>query len=278
MLDLNILKNSWYFNEIILEKWELLFDEWNIDENLYILIVWDLSVEKYVNNEKTHTKILWTIKQNQVIGEASLNSDLPKDVLIKAKRKSILIWINGKEWLSKFLKEYPTDALNLLKYIIHLSNNRIRESNFLITASYNISNAIINLDEINMKNIFKLIEILKKSIWIEEILYYEANPVLENYITLKYDTRKKWKLLNEIMEITNNKLDLLDLSINHYYKFIQELTIWWNRMWYLVFLKKWQVFNDSDKKIITTTSTSIASLIKQKQILTEDRNKSFNEE
>jgi len=278
MLDLNILKKSWYFKEIFLEKWEVLFSEWEVDENIYLIYSWELSVEKFTTNERNETKILAYIKQNEVFWEAALNNNNPKDVNIKAKRKSILLAINAKDWLTEFLKKYPNEALDLLKYIIHLSNVRLSESNYLITASYKVSNEIIWLNEITIKNIFKLIEVLKNSIWVAEILYYEVNPVMHNYITHRYDTRQKWKLLNEVKEITNNKLDLLDLTINHYYKFIQKLSIWNNDIWYLVFLKKGKIFNDSDKKIITTTSTSIAWLIKQKQLLDEERDKKYMKE
>lgn len=278
MLDLNILKKSWYFKEIILEKWEVLFNEWENDNNIYIVIHWELLVEKYTTKQKNETKVLASLKDNDIFWEAALNSDKPKEVNIVAKRKSILIWINAKEWLSEFLKKIPNEALTLLKYIIHLWNQRLSESNYLITASYKISKEIIELNEINMKNIFQLIEVLKNSIWVSEILYYEVNPVMNNYLTLKYDTRNKWKLLNEIIEITNNKLDLLSLQIDHYYKFIQKLSIWNSDMWYLVFLKKGKIFNESDKKIITTTATSISWLIKQKQILDEQRDKEFMEE
>lgn len=278
MLDLNILKNSWFFKEVILEKWEVLFNEWQIDDNIYIILAWELSVEKYTTKEKNETKVLANLRVNDVFGEAALNSNKPKEVNIVSKRKSVLIGINAKEWLSKFSAKYPEQALNLLKYIIHLWNKRLSESNYLITASYKISKEIIELDEINYKSIFELVEVLKNSTWVAEILYYEINPVMTNYITLKYDTRNKWKLLNDVMEITNNKLDLLDLSINHFYKFIQKVSIWNNDMWYLVFLKKGMIFNDSDKKIITTASTSIAWLIKQKQLLDEQRDKEYMEE
>jgi hypothetical protein len=81
--------------------------------------------------------------------------------------------------------------LNLLKYIIYLSNKRLLESNILITATYKISKEIIELNEINNKKIFELIDKLKEIINVSYILYFEKNPVMENFIKLKYDTRKK---------------------------------------------------------------------------------------
>ena len=278
MLDVNILKKSWFFKEVVLNKWEVLFDEWEIDENIYIVLTWELSVEKYTTKNKNETKSLAFLKQNDIFWEAALNSNSPKEVKIISRRDSVLLSINAKKWLFDFSDKYPEEALNLLKYIIHLSNKRVSESNFLITASYKISKEIIELNEITNKNIFWLIEVLKNSIWVEDIIYYEANPVMENYITLKYDTRNPWKLLNKVVELTENKLDLLDLKMDNYQIITQKLSIWLNNLWYLIFLKKEEKFNESDKKVITTTGTSIAWLIKQKQLLDEERDKEFMEE
>jgi hypothetical protein len=88
-----------------------------------------------------------------------------------------------------FAVKYKQEAFSLLKYIIFLSNKRLSEANYLITSTYTISKEIIELNEITNKTIFSLIEKLKQSIKINDIIYYEVNPVMENYITMKYDTR-----------------------------------------------------------------------------------------
>ncbi len=275
MLDINKLKNSWYFKEVFLEKWEVLFNEWDFDNNLYILLHWELTVWKYTSKQKEEIKILAYLKKNEVFWEAALNNNLEKNVTITANRKSIILSINAKEWLEEFSIKYKSEALNLLKYIIFLWNNRLSEANFLITASYKISKEIVEMEEINNKNIFLLIENLKESVGIDHIIYYETNPVLQKYITLKYDTREKWKLLNEVIELTDNKLDLLSLSFEDFYIYSQKLSIWKNNLWYLIFLKKNTKFNETDKKILAITATSIAWVIKQKQLLDEDRDKKY---
>jgi len=88
-----------------------------------------------------------------------------------------------------FAVKYKQEAFSLLKYIIYLTNKRLTEANYLITSTYAISKEIIELNEITNKTIFSLIEKLKESIKINDIIYYEINPVMENYITMKYDTR-----------------------------------------------------------------------------------------
>ncbi|MDP2090855.1 MAG: cyclic nucleotide-binding domain-containing protein [Candidatus Gracilibacteria bacterium] len=275
MLDINKLKNSGFFKEVILEKGEVLFREGDFDENIYIVLAGELSVSKYTSQTKDEAKILAYLSTNDVFGEAALNSSNKKEVNIIANRKTILLSINAKQGLNEFGLKYQEDAINLLKYIIYLSNKRLSEANYLITASYKISKEILELQDINNKNIFLLIEKIKEIITVDHIMYYENSPVMENYIILKYDTRIKGKLLNEVKELTNNKLDLLDLKVDNYEIHSQKLSIGKNNLGYLVFLKKDYKFNESDKKVLVVAATSISGLIKQKQLLDEQRDKDY---
>jgi len=272
MLDINNLKKSWFFKEVFLKKWEVLFNEGDLDNNIYIVLIWELSVSKYTSKKKTESKILAYLKENDVFWEASLNNWKAKEVTIKATRKTALLAINWKEWIENFLKVNLADWLNLLKYIIFQSNKRLSESNYLITAWYKISKEINELQDINLKNIFSLIEEIKESIWVDHVMYYETNPVMENYVTLRYDTRSPWKMLSQVIELANNKLDLLSLKVDDYNVYSQNLSIWNNNLWYLVFLKKDQKFSENDKRVLSTASTSVSWLIKQKQLLDEQRN------
>jgi hypothetical protein len=97
--------------------------------------------------------------------------------------------IEANKLIKDFAFEYKNDAFDLLKYIIHLSNERLLSSNALITSTYKISQEISKLDEITNKTIFYIIEKMKETLNVDDILYYEINPVMEDYITLKYDTR-----------------------------------------------------------------------------------------
>ena len=66
---------------------------------------------------------------------------------------------------------------------------------------------------------------IEEIIRVDHIIFLEKNPVLNNYLTLKYDSRKKGKLLDEIIEITDNKLELLELKLSDYNYYTQELSI-----------------------------------------------------
>ena len=275
MLDINKLKETWYFKEVNLEKWDVLFKEWDIDDNIYIVLLGELSVEKFTTKNQDETKILGYLWKDDVFWEAALNTNWPKQVNIIAKSKTSLIYINAHKLVNIFAVTHRDDAFNLLRYIIHLSNKRLSDSNSLITSTYKISKEISKLEEISNKTIFYIIEKMKETLNIDDILYYEVNPIMQDYITQKYDTRKPWKLLNLITEVADNELELLNYRTEWYHTFRQELSIWSADVWYLVFLKEWQKFSESDKKVFATTSGSIAWLIKQKQFLDEERDKEF---
>lgn len=271
MIDINLLINSWYFKTQILKKWDVLFDEWDKNENLYIILNWELQVEKYLSKELNETKVLAYLKKNEIFWEASLNWNWVKEVKIKSKRETHLLYINAKIWLEEFSKKYPTQAVNLLKYIIHLWNKRLIESNRLIAATYKMSKEIMKITKISNKEIFNLIEILKKITQVDYILYLEKNQVLENYMTVRYDTREKWKILDKVIEFTDSRLDLLSLRIWNYFTYIQNISIWTEDLWILYFFKKDENFTDNDKKTILLTCLSLAWVIKQKKINDEER-------
>ena len=276
MLDIKILENSLHFKKRTLNVWEYLFKEWEVDSNIYIILVWELLVQKYTSLDKKEIKNLAHLKKDDVFWEASLNNNFEKQVSIKAKRKTEIIYIDANKGLDKFKKENINQAFNLLKYIIYLSNNRLNISNNLITASYKISKEIIKLKDFSYKTIFKLIEDIKDITYTdEEIIYLEENPVLKEYLTIKYKTSEKWLMQNEVLKITDNKLELLELKIKWKYSYIQNLRIWEKNYWYLVFIRNKTDFNENETKILSSISTSFAWVLKQKEILQEQSNKEY---
>jgi len=48
---------------------------------------------------------------------------------------------------------------------------------------------------------------------------------MKNYLTLKYDSRAKGKMQDKIIEVTNNKLDLLSFRVKNMNNYSQELSI-----------------------------------------------------
>jgi hypothetical protein len=99
------------------------------------------------------------------------------------------------------------------------------KSNELITANFKVTQEILQIEKINNRNIFNLIDKLEEIINIDYSLYLEKNTVLENYLVIKYDSREKGKMKDEIIEVTDKKLHLLELKLQDIFHNIQPLTI-----------------------------------------------------
>ena len=82
---------------------------------------------------------------------------------------------------------------------------------------------------------------------------------------------------DQIIEITDNRLDLLELKLNDTYHYLQRLSIGEKELWYLIFFRRMKNFNDNDKKILASVSTWISGLIKEKIILEEENNRDYME-
>ncbi len=270
MINIEKFKNTWFFKEKLLKNNEVLFDEGELDTNIYIVESWELVVEKYTTNKKDETKLLNKLSSKEVFWEAALNNNLPKQVKIRATMETKLLTIDAKEWISELFKKHPVEWLELLKYIIFLSNQRLLRSNYLLTTSYKINNEIQNLENISNREIFKLIDELKDIANVDYILYYEHNNIVDDYITFRYDTREEWKIHSKVLEVTE-----FEIQEKNIYTFTQKLSIWSSNMWYLVFCRMDSDFDDNDKKALINSSTSIAWVIKQKQIFDEQKNESY---
>jgi len=280
MLNIDFLENSWFFQIITLEAWEVLFDEWDIDDNLYIVKKWELSIEKYIDDKKNETKILAKIWDWEVFWEWSLWNNWPKQVKIIANTKTSILSIEAKNSFEKFLLKHTKWWVDLLSSIIYISNKRLLEANFLITSSYKINKHISEINEFNNINLFEILDEFSKIIISDYVIYIEKNPVLENYVTLKYDSRKKWKMQQTIIDLKDWILDFEDFKrewINiSWYNLIEELKNKNEIIWYLVIWNKEKNFDEAQKKSISIISVSIAWFIKQKQYFEEIKNKEYN--
>jgi len=275
MLDLDFLKSCGHFKEITLKKDEVLFDEWSIDNNFYIIENWIIAIEKYTTIERKETKELALLTNLDIIWEASLNSDNPKEAKAKVKQETKLLVIEAKTWFAEFINDYPKEWLEVLKYIIKITNKRLSKANRQITANYEIIKSIINIESISNKCIFWIIEKIKLITWFDYILYFELNPVMKDYLTLKYDTREKWKLQDTVIERWKMwSLKELDEIVLKNYTFVQKLNIWNIDLWFMIFWKS-NLFDYEDKKLIVSISNSLTWLLKEKENLKDEKNKNY---
>jgi hypothetical protein len=278
MLNLDFLKNSWFFQLKELKVWDLVFDEWDIDENLYIIISWKVLIGKYTTIEKKVIKELAILWESDFFWEASLNLNSQKEALVRVVEDVTLIYINWKTWLQDFIEKNPKEWLDLLSYIIDITNKRLVIANKLITSNFEIVSSIIQIENINDKSVYSIIEKIKLITWYNYILYFEINPVVNDYLVLKYDTRENWKFQDKVIErIKLNNLNELNEIVLENYNFIQKLSIWNVDLGYMIFWKTTN-FTYEDKKLILSISNNLTGLIKQKEIIKEEINKKYMKE
>jgi len=276
MLDINFIKNNKYFTKLTLKNSEVLFDEWDIDDNLYIIESWILGIEKYTTIEKTESKELAKLNAWAIFWEWSLKWTDPKQVKIVAKENTILYKIDAKKWIRDFISDFPSEWIDLLNEIIDISNKRLLESNFLVTSNYEMSKTISEINLFDNKSLFNIIDKFKKIIWAEYIMYLEKNPVMDNYLTVKYDTRIKWKMQNNLIDLHDNILDIEDI-INDWikvekYNHIQKLKNRNEVVWYLIIWESENILTEWQKKAISSISVLIAWYIREKLAYEEKKN------
>lgn len=280
MLNIEFLENSWFFQIKTLEKWEVLFDEWDIDNNLYIIKEWELSIEKYIDSTKIETKKLAKLKNSEIFWEWSLWDNSPKQVKIIATKKTTLLEIEAKNSFEKFLLKHTKSWVDLLSSIIYISNKRLLEANFLITSSYKINKHISEINEFNNKNLFEILDEFSKTIISKYVLYIEKNPVLDNILILKYDSRLKWKMQQNIIDMSEWVFNLKKIKDDWVelanFNLIEELKNKNEVIWYLIIWNDEKKFDEWQKKSISIISVSIAWYIKQKQYIEENKNKEYS--
>jgi len=282
--NLENFEKSPFFEVKNILSWQNLFDQWDIDNNLYIIKSWLLSVEKYTTNKREDTKQLAKLKIWDFLWEWSISwKTQKKEVLIKALQDTVLISINSENWLKKFIEENPSLWYELLKHIILITNERLIDSNKLITSSYEIEKTISNMTEINYKSIFSLLDNIKDILDIDYILFFEKHTIILDYLIFRYDSRQPNKIQNKIFEKKWYFLDLDELYewcniAKDDFVIIQKLSIWNEVFWNIIFWREKRTFSWSDKKVFSSFINSFSWLIRKFFSDMEEKNKNYIKE
>jgi hypothetical protein len=172
------------------------------------------------------------------------------------------------------MKENPEQAKNILVYIITITKKRTLVWNKYITSIYEINKSIRDIKKINYSEIFKIFDKINLILETDFLLFLETNPIDENYLTLKYDSRKSWKMQDLLVE--KWKYNLEDIWILNWEKIItKEISIWWENLWNIILAKK-ENFVENEKRIFLWMINSLAWVLKQKKIQEEENNKIFS--
>lgn len=274
MLDLKVLQNCWAFTQVDISAGDILFDQGQRDNNIYIIVSGTLEIRKYTNITNKQSKLLALLEAEDIFGEAALSNDFPKNVSVVANSNAKLLKIDTGEDFEKFLQQEPKICFELLKEIIDSSNKRVSKWNMIITATAEISRQIRELESINYKSIFSILNNARLTIPCNRILYIEKHPSLENYHVIRYDTKSKNRLLSEVIESTHFNLTDIEQSENislEKFNTLEKLEIWGETIGYFIYCRKAADFNTDDLKIISSISPLLAGILKQKKIMDENK-------
>lgn len=258
-----------FFEKVHLIKWQVLFDQWDIDNNLYIIKSWLISIERQPWKEDALPIQLSILKWWSFFWEWSFNkSVLTKDTKVVALSRCELLKIDVKKNFKKFVEEFPTIWYELLQHIISETNKRLTDVSKMLTSSSEIEQKIKRLKEIDSKEVFDIIDKIKNIVEADYILYFEKHSIIQNILTLKYDSRKPWKMLDLIFERRWYFLDLDELYKkinipNEDQILINKISIWEEVYGFLIIWRVNNTFSNSDKKMIYWVSNSLAWVIKK---------------
>lgn len=276
--NMDIFEKNNLFKKQSLNKGEYLIKSWEIDNNLYFVKSWTLSVEKQISDNKSRQ--LWIIKTWEFVWEWWFSKDVKKEVSVLALSKVEVLKIDLIWEFKKFMEFFPELSFEILKFIILETNKRLSEVNRLFTASSEIEEVINNLKKVDWKSIFNLIEKIKDIVDSDYILYFEKHEVINDILTLKYDSRTPWKILDIIFERKWYFLDLDELYEKaNIWKddqvIINKVSIWEEVYGFLILWREKRTFSFWDKKIISWISNSLSGVIKKYLQDKENKNKVY---
>jgi hypothetical protein len=99
-------------------------------------------------------------------------------------------------------------------------------------------------------------------------LYFEKHTIMENFLTLRYDTRQSNKMLDLVFERKWYFLDLDELYEQANIKqedrvVINKINIGDEVYWFLILWRESRTFSGSDKKIFISVANSLAWILKK---------------
>jgi len=278
MLNLEHIKSCDFFKETHLKKWDILFKEWDIDSFLYIVYDWELIIEKSIILMEWKFKKLSLLGLWNIVWEWSLNNSDPKEVQIRANRDTVLYKINAQDF-PKFTTKHPKTAYSILTTVISLSNTRLLRANREVTANYEVNIAISKISNISADSIYKLLFVFESILWVDQIMFFEKNLVMDNYYKLKYDSKSEHSLQNKIIKFPDNSVDKKTLEdewiiVSKNIRSV-ELALWGTSYGFLVTWKDNKDFNENEEKLLQNTAGSFVAIIHQKKLLDEQNNKNY---
>jgi len=276
-MDLKTLQHSPFFDEVSLSQWDVLFDEWEKDSFLYIVLEGELDIDTSLQSLDKKYKKLWSVKSGGIIGEASLSHSEEKQVRIIARSESKVLKIDGRKDFPNFIKEHPDLGYQILIEIIDMSNKRLLQANKQVTANFEVNNAISKIKDVSNTSIYKLLLIFESILGVDQIMFFEKNVAMDEYFKCKFNSKNKHAITNTIIKFPKwvfSRDIVLESGIElaTYIRWVA-LKLWDNNYGFLVAWKETRSFNENEEKLLQNTASSFVAVIHQKEIMSENENK-----
>lgn len=259
--------------KIYLKKWENIAKP-TLEKWFFIIKSWILSIKKSTNWIEKNLWMLHLWDFFWIFWEY-------QNEIISCFSESEIYFFEDELEFNNFIKKDINLWLELVYYINNILKTQLLNSKKIISINYEIQQIISQIKQINIKSILETIEKIKQLVWVDYIIYLEKHPVLDNFLTLKYDSRFKNKMFDLVFEKKDNFLDLQEVfqkaNINQNdFLWVNKLNIWGEIYWYLIFWNQKTNFEEIDKKIFSSIASNLAWIIKKFLSDKDEKNKQYN--
>jgi len=161
-----------FFTDKNYKPGDIIFDEGDISNSLFVIEKGDVIIEKATNKDKTEFKDLAIISDNNIVGEMGLFENIPRTARVRALTEVKALEIT-KDNFFEIIKTNPSISFNFFSFIIKTLAERISHTSKELTLLYDISKSIIK-ETLDEKEFISSL--------IDEISFYFDNWEIEGYV------------------------------------------------------------------------------------------------
>lgn len=185
-----------YFTKKEYKKDDVIFNEGDDSDSLYIVEKGEIIVEKSINKEKTQFKDLSIISHGSLLGEIALFESSKRTARARALNDVVLYEIKKEDFFN-IKKQKPEIALDIFTYIIQTLSIRLMHTSKELTLLYDISKEL-------SKEYLEESEFISSII--DEISLYFPNWNIEGYLYNIYN--EEFFKIKELAIKINSNVDL----------------------------------------------------------------------
>ncbi len=259
----------------LLKAWEILFSPW-IDSNLYIIKSGVLVIYGFTSDWEK--KEIWKAHSGSIVWEWVIFWRNQKDVEAVSLWEAEIFSLNEED-LKKFEKENPSDAINIYKYVIELTNRRLLDSDKELASIYDATNKLDELAKLWEKWFMDIMIYIKWLLWADYIIFIENHPAINWFFYYKYNTKLPniWAINKKAWDEINLDLNWIIDSKNIFWTlpddniFALPLKNWEKLKWYFMIWKQKWVITDNQIRIWSNLWHLMGSIIENNQLDSEKK-------